>query len=269
MTLSVFDFDDYKPFVREFIWELPHRGRGQYRAMAKHMRVHTTLLSHVFRGTKHLTAEQGCALASFLGLAELDTDYLLALIESGRAGTVELKQAIARRLTQLRERRAQLEHRIPGARTLSREERATFYSQWYYSAVRLASSLPGLGDASAIAERLRLPTDLVRDALEFLLASNLIEQSEGGFELVARRTHLGASSPLAATHHRNWRTIAMNRYERMSSRDFAFTAPVTLSHKDASHVRELLVDAVSRVTEVVGPSRAEALCLLNIDWLEL
>ena len=62
------------------------------------MRVHTTLLSHVFRGTKHLTAEQGCALASFLRLAELDTDYLLALIEGSRAGTFELKNVVTRAL---------------------------------------------------------------------------------------------------------------------------------------------------------------------------
>lgn len=269
MTVSVFDFDDYKQFVRQFVGELPHRGRGQYRAMAKHMRVHTTLLSHVFRGTKDLTAEQGCALAAFLGLAELDADYLLALIESSRAGTLDLKNAINRRLTQLRERRSQLEHRIPGARNLSREERATFYSQWYYSAVRLASSLPGMVDAAAIAQRLRLPVDLVRDALGFLLASNLIKQNGDGFELVAKRTHLGASSALASTHHRNWRAVAMNRYERMSSRDFAFTSPVTLSQKDAARVRELLVGVVSAVTEVVGPSPGESLCLLNIDWLEL
>jgi uncharacterized protein (TIGR02147 family) len=269
MSVSVFDFDDYKPFVREFIKQMPRAGRGQYRAMAKHLRVHTTLLSHVFRGTKELTAEQGCALASFLSLAELDADYLLALIESNRAGTRELQGAIARRLMQLRERRSQLEHRIPGARSLSGEERTTFYSQWYYSAVRLASSLPGMGDPMSIAQRLGLPVDLARDALEFLLQSNLIRRNGDGFELVAKRTHLGASSPLAAVHHRNWRVVAMNRYERMNSRDFAFTSPVTLSRVDAARVRELLVGAVSDVTKLVEPSPGESLCLLNIDWLEL
>jgi hypothetical protein len=154
-------------------------------------------------------------------------------------------------------------------RSLSGEERATFYSHWYYSAVRLASSLPGMGEPAAIAERLRLPIELVRDALEFLLESNLIRKNGEGFELVAKRTHLGASSPLAAAHHRNWRVVAMNRYERMSSRDFAFTSPVTLSRADAAQVREVLVGAVSAVTKLVEPSPGESLCLLNIDWLEV
>jgi uncharacterized protein (TIGR02147 family) len=269
MAPSVFDFDDYKQFVREFILQQPHRGRGQYRRMAKYMRVHTTLLSHVFRGSKDLTPEQGCALAAYLELAELDSDYLLALIESSRAGTLDLKGAIARRLTQLRERHAQLEHRIPGARSLSREERGTFYSQWYYSAIRLATSLPDMLDAAAIAGRLNLPPGLVGQVLDFLLASNLIERNGERFELVSKRTHLSASSPLAASHHRNWRVAAMNRYESMSSRDFAFTSPLTLSRKDAARVRELLIAMVADVAKIVEPSDSETLRVLNIDWLEL
>src|SRR5262245_26815112 len=125
MAVSIFDFDDYKPFVREFVLEQPHRGRGQYRRMAKAMRVHTTLLSHIFRGSKELTPEQACALGSFLGLAELDSDYLLALVEKNRAGTAVLRRAIERRLAAIKDRQRQVEHRIPGARTLSREDRGT------------------------------------------------------------------------------------------------------------------------------------------------
>ena len=63
--------------------------------------------------------------------------------------------------------------------------------------------------------------------------------------------------------------MAMNRYERMSSRDFAFTSPVTLSRKDAARVRELLVGVVAAVTEVVGPPPGESLRLLNIHWREV
>jgi uncharacterized protein (TIGR02147 family) len=268
MPIAVFDYDDYKKFVREFVRELPHGGRGQYRRMAAQMRVHTTLISHVFRGNKELTPEQACALASFLGLRDLETDYLLALVERSRAGSQELTTAIDRRLAILRERHQQLEHRLPGARTLSREERATFYSQWYYSAVRLAASLPDMTSAEAIAARLKVPPELVRHALAFLIEAGLLKHEDGKYRLAAKRTHLGASSPLAAAHHRNWRVQSMNRYEAMSARDFAFTAPISLSRADFARVRELLVQAVANVAKIVEPSSCEALAVLNIDWLE-
>jgi uncharacterized protein (TIGR02147 family) len=269
MAKSIFEFGDYKQFVRESVLAMPHRGRGQYRRMAKHMRVHTTLLSHVFRGSKELTPEQACSLGSFLELKELESDYLLALVERNRAGSAELRIAIERRLERLRERHEQVEHRVPGARALSPEQRATFYSQWYYSAVRLATSLPGMSDADAIAERLDLPKDLVENALAFLVQSGLLVQEGAGYRLAAKRTHVGPTSPWAATHHRNWRVRAMNRYESMTRRDFAFTSPITLSRRDFTMVRELLVDTVAKVTQVVEPSECEALALLNIDWLEL
>lgn len=268
-AVTIFDFDDYKAFVRDYVQQLPHRGRGQYRRMAQHMRVHTTLLSHVFRGSKDLTPEQACALASFLELQELDADFLLALVERNRAGNGQLRAAVDRRLGNLRERRQQLEHRMPGARTLSREERATFYSQWYYSAVRLVTSLPEMANAESIAMRLDLPRDLVRTAITFLLESGLLVEESRGFRLAPKRTHLGANSPLAPTHHRNWRVRTMNRYERMTPRDFAFTSPVTLSRADFLVIRELLVDAATRVSSIVEPSACESLAILNIDWLEL
>jgi uncharacterized protein (TIGR02147 family) len=269
VTPTIFEFNDYKAFVVEHVKALPRGGHGQYRRMAKHLRVHTTLLSHVFRGDKELSPEQACGLATFLGLRELEQDYLLALVDRSRAGSVELKRAIDRRLSLLRERHEQIEHRVPGARTLSAEHRATFYSSWVYSAVRMASSLEDVRDAPAIAARLSLPQELVDSVLQFLLAAGLLSHDGERFQLVSKRTHVGASSPLAAAHHRNWRTQAMNRYERMTRRDFAFTSPVSVSREDARRIRELLVETVASVTTIVGPSECETLAVLNIDWLEL
>jgi uncharacterized protein (TIGR02147 family) len=269
MPVALFDYDDYKKFVRDFVREMPHAGRGQYRRMAASIRVHTTLISHVFRGSKDLTPEQACGLAAFLGLQDLDADYLLALVERNRAGSKELATAIERRLATLRERHQELEHRLPGARTLSREERATFYSQWYYSAVRLAASLPDMDDEGAIAARLKLPKERVHQALTFLLDAGLLAREDGKYRLVAKRTHLGSRSPLAPAHHRNWRVQSMSRYESMSSRDFAFTAPISLSRADFARVRELIVQVVADVAKVVEPSDCEELAILNIDWLAL
>jgi hypothetical protein len=61
----------------------------------------------------------------------------------------------------------------------------------------------------------------------------------------------------------------MARYESMARKDFAFTAPITLSRADFARVRELLVEAVTGVTAIVEPSEPQTLAVLNIDWLEL
>jgi hypothetical protein len=98
-------------------------------------------------------------------------------------------------------------------------------AQWYYTGVRLAASLPGMGDADAIAARLDLPRGVVQGVLAFLMVVGLLERDTGGYRSIAKRTHWGPSSPFAARHHKNWRPRAMRRYESTTARDFAFTSP--------------------------------------------
>lgn len=61
----------------------------------------------------------------------------------------------------------------------------------------------------------------------------------------------------------------MSRYEGMTRRDFAFTAPISLSRADFLRIRELLVEAVAAVSRIVEPSECEVLAMFNLDWLEL
>lgn len=269
MAASVFGFTDYKQFVRSLVETRDERRRGQYRAMATHLRVHASLLSHVFRGPKNLTPEQACALAEFLALGELEADYLVALVERARAGSAALERALDRRLRMLRERHLQIEHRLPESKTLTLRQQATFYSQWYFSAVRLATSLDEASSAESIAARLRLPIDCVERALAFLVSAGLLERRGERYAMVAKRTHIGATSPLAAVHHRNWRTRAMAMYDDIKPSDFVFSSAIALSKEDLIKVRELLAQAVANVAEIVEPSTSETLAVFSIDFLEL
>lgn len=269
LTESVFKFADYKAYVRGRVEAREEMGRGQYRAMAKHLRVHPSLLSHVLRGPKNLTPEQACAVAEFLALGDLETDYLVALVDRARAGSASLERALDRRLKILRERHQQIEHRLPASKTLSLKQQATFYSQWYFSAVRLAASLDELATAESIARRLQLPVDVVERALAFLLSARLVTREGTRYVVATKRTHLGASSPLAAVHHRTWRTKAMAMYDHIKPSDFVFTSVIALSAQDVSKVRELLSQSVTNVANIVTPSASETLATFNVDFIEL
>jgi hypothetical protein len=82
------------------------------------------------------------------------------------------------------------------------------------------------------------------------------------------RTHLSATSPFAANHHRNWRLKAMTIHEQMSANDFAFTSALILAKDDFKRLRELFVDCVANAAKIVEPSSCETLAILNIDLLE-
>lgn len=269
MQKPVFHYDDYKIFVADTLKGLPRNGHGQMRLIAEKLRVHTTLISHIFRGSKNLTPEQACALCDFLKLPPLDTDYFLALVELQRAGTRDLRNVIQRRLRHLRDQSLELVKRLPQDRMLSEEEKATFYSSWHYSAVRLLTSIPQFRGVEEIANALKLSVGRIQRVIDFLLAKALIKQTDAGFELGPSRIHLGSDSTYIGQHHRNWRTKAMAHLDNLENDDLVFSAPVSLSAKDRKKIRAELVRLIEETGKTVEKSEPQELVTLNIDWIKI
>jgi uncharacterized protein (TIGR02147 family) len=267
--MRVFDFESYKSFVTERVRAMPQGGRGQYGKIARHLRMHTTMVSQIFRGEKNLSLEQACALAEYFGLSDLETDFFLVLVEHERAGTAKLKRALDRRKRVLRAQATQVGSRLPPAKRLREEDKAVFYSHWYYSGIRLLTSLPSSGNADAIAEYLKLPQAIVARVLEFLLATGLCEEKGGRIAMGPARTHVPAGSPLVARHHLNWRLKAMERFSSISDDELAFTSPMTISREDGPKVREAIAELIEKVSGIVERTEPEKLSVLNIDWVDL
>jgi hypothetical protein len=99
--MSVFEFDNYRKFVRHAISTTPALGRGSVKKMATALRVHPSLISQVLSGSKDFTSEQANDIASFLNLNELETEYFLCLVDIERAGTSRLKTFLQNKLMRL------------------------------------------------------------------------------------------------------------------------------------------------------------------------
>ncbi|HLE01366.1 MAG TPA: TIGR02147 family protein [Bdellovibrionota bacterium] len=268
-TPELFDYSDYRKYVRDRIKGLPKGGHGQYRRIAHELKMHTTHVSQVFSGRKHLSAEQGTKLASFLALSELETLYFLTLLEFDRAGTQDLKGVKRRMLNEIRDRAKRLSTRLPHDKQLTETEQGVFYSDWVYSAARLATSLPGMKTADAISTELGLPRAKVAKIIEFLLQSGLCVRSSDGLEMGPKRIHVSAESPFVVQHHRNWRLLTGTRANRVTSDELMFTGPMTLSSTDFGEVRKELVRSIETVLKRVNTSKPKHLACLNIDWLKL
>ncbi|MCB9085341.1 MAG: TIGR02147 family protein [Bdellovibrionaceae bacterium] len=264
--MSVFSSLDYKTIVREFIQKQPKKGRGMSRRIAHHLRIHPAMVSQIFSGDRDLTPEQAIELASFMGLAELESDYFLLLVQFSRAGTHRLKENLRKQIKALQENAQDLRNRLPKDVELTEEDKAQFYSAWHFSGVRLASSLQRLTNPQEIADQLGISVSLAARTLEFLLTTGLcLRVEDGGLELGPSRTHLESSSPLIQHHHRNWRLKAFQGMESEDNRNLFYSGPMSMSHEAYDTVRELLVELLSQVRNQAEKSQAETLACLNLD----
>lgn len=266
--LTIFEFDNYKTYVAERIRSMPGGGHGEYKRIAHHLRVHTTLISHVFRGTADLTFEQAAELTSYLGLNELEQEYFLTLVQRARAGSAALSRILDRRLNELHTEATQSFQRPKPIKKLSERDKALFYSEWTFSGVRLLSAIPGFQDIDHIASRLNLSKTEVSRIVDFLVEVGLCEIRDG-LRPSVKLTHVAKSSPLAGRHHKNWRLKAMERYAHMQDSELAFTMPVTLREADALKVRKSIQQFLRQTDAVFDESPPEKLYCLNVDWFEV
>ena len=169
--MNIFESDNYKRFVREHLKTLPRRGHGQYLRIAKLLNIHTTMVTHIFKGESNLSVEQALKLAEFFALSPLETEYFITLVQHERAANSQSRHYFTKQLETLKGRALNLSERLQIKKVLDESDQAIFYSAWYFSGIRLLTAVHRLQSAEAIAEMIGLPLSTVARALKFLLST--------------------------------------------------------------------------------------------------
>jgi uncharacterized protein (TIGR02147 family) len=268
--MNIFEHENYKEFINNWIRLKPKKGRGESKRISELLRVHSTMMSHILRGSSHLSLEQASELAQYMGLSDLETDYLFELVLHDRAGTAKLREKIKVRIQSLRKRALQLKERLKNEqKTLSETDRAIFYSSWHYSAIRLLSTLEET-NVSEVREKLMISHRQLNEAVHFLTRVGLCTlTSSGKLRATPSLTHLGADSAHIWKHHQSWRIKAMSRYFDLEDEEIMYSAPLTISLKDMAIIRERIIRFIEELKKTVEASQPDRVACLNIDWFKV
>jgi len=260
-------YNDYKSYINDRLDADP-QGRGSRSSLARAIRSQSAYVSSVLRGNAHFTPEQGEAINEHLGHSETESDYFLLLLQLQRAGTESLRKRLKKQMQRIQETRFDLKKRLTVSQSLTKDDQAVYYSEWYYAAIHTLSSIPDYSSVAKIAQRLRLEPPVVAEAVEFLLRTGLMEKNKTGLKIGRTQIHLGADSPLISKHHLNWRLQAM---QHLGSRrdDLHYSSVVTLSEKDAVQVKELIVSVIQNVKSIVRDSKEESLQCFSLDFFTI
>ncbi len=264
--MYIFNYLDYKKLIIDLVTSKPKSGRGFYTKISNAIKTHPTYMSQIIHGDKHLSLEQACQLGAFLGFDSEETDFFVNLVEYNRAGSQALKIMIAKRLEKFSAEKKQIKAHLPNRLDLSETDKAVFYSEWFYSAVRLLTSIPNFNNAESIARHLNLPEHVVRSALDFLVQHQLCQSVGGDLKIGPALTHIDATSTFLNNHHKNWRLIGMTQQPHHKDGNLFFTAPFTASCEDIEEIRQVLLKTIAEVGRTVEPSAPQQLMCMNLDF---
>jgi uncharacterized protein (TIGR02147 family) len=260
---SIYEFDDLRLFIQSRI----KSGASSVKGVAELLGKDPSMISHFLSGKKQLGDNEIFRVGEFLGLNEQELNYLMALVQYDRATHPKLRDVLKMNLENIRQSHSNSKKASSG---LTEEDYAIFYSQWYYSAIRLLTSVPEYQTIDALTKKINLPREKVNGIVDFLVKTGLCNRKANGqLSLGVQYTYIDRNSPYLNRHHVNWRLKSLEEIPKGVPHNYSITAPLTVSRSDADKIRKLVDDLLEKVIKIVDTSSPEELIYLGIDYLKV
>ncbi len=266
---NIFDFRDYRSFLRQAIEFERSRLKGAQARLAAKMGCQSAYISMVVADRAELSAEQAVAGAEFFGLSPSETQYLVLLVQLARAGTPKLRQFIHQQIDELLQKRSNLAQRLQYESVLTSEQRGQYFSAWYFAAIHIGLTVPSLQSEDAIASYFRLPIATVRHVIEFLVQTGLAQRSQNLIQTGPTRIHTSADSGFATQSHINLRMQAVIDLQRPNPDHFHYSSIVSMSAADLQKLREIMIRAIEEIRKSVRESPEEEVVVYSMDLFGL
>jgi len=270
MEKSIFQFQSYRLYLRALLEESPRRGTRS--KLALHLNCQVSFLSQVLTERAHLTLEHALGVADFFQLAREERKYFMLMIQRDRAGSQGLREFFETQMKEFVKKHEAVREKIEVREELSENDFAKYYSSWLYSAVHIASAIPGMNDPREMATRLGVPLSSINEAVEFLARRQIIQKTNGRLSIGKKRVHLDSKSPFIVRHHSNWRQKVQSTYEQSGVRKnehLHYTAVLGLSREDAAQIKNIILESIQKSERVLKSSKEETPFVLLMDWFEL
>jgi uncharacterized protein (TIGR02147 family) len=268
--MEIFDYKDYREYIKAWIAAQAKKGRGQRAALAEAVRSPVSHISQVLSCISQLNLEQAEEANEFFSHNAEEAEFFLLLVQLGRAGTPKLRRRLESQMQKMQERRLRLKDRLGVKEQISSEHQAKFYSSWHYVAVHILLTIEKFQTKEAIAKRLKLSIRKTSEILDFLLRIGLVKQENSHYLVGNARMHLGNDSSSLSRHHTNWRMQAIQSFDRENADEaLHYSSVVSISEVDAQKIRSLLVKAIENTKALIKPSKEEELYSFCLDFFQV
>lgn len=268
---NVFDFKDYKIYLKNIENQRSKEGlRGFRSSLARASQCQTAYISQVFNGNAHFSLEQALSISEFLGHSKEESQFFILIVEFSRAGTPGLQKHFSDLMEEQLQKHLNLTNRFKIKEILSLEDQVIYYSEWVYSAVHMATTIPHLNSVEAISFFLQIPNRKIQIILNFLCSVGLVQKvSYDKYTIGIQRLHLKNDSPLKDKHSSNWRIKALNMMRQEDKINLHYTSVFSLSYEDMNKIKANLTKEIETNNEIIKGSSEQTLACICLDYFSL
>jgi len=242
---DIYNFHDYRQFLREWLQHLKAAHRLSTRQVAKTSGVSESYLSMILSGQRRLSAEQLNKLVPALKLERSEASYLEWLSTIVDADSPEQQLDALKKIQRFRRYRNLNPLEI---------ETYRYLQHWYHIAIRELAQLPGFQlDPKWIQGSLRykVPVPEIKEAVEFLIDHGFLKvDGQGRFvkpeKLIECKT--GVLKPALTKFHTEMLTLAATSITEIPSEErniSAYTGAIPADQIDAA--KKILNEAREKI----------------------
>jgi uncharacterized protein (TIGR02147 family) len=249
---SIFDFTDYRRFLREYYaWAKTNQRGFSHRAfMAKTGMSGPNYFKRVMEGVHNLTDNSIPKFASALELTDSEANYFKYLVYFNQAETLAEKDRFFGILMDLK---------TPHSHYVLEKAQYDYYKDWFNIAIReMLSFFPYKDNPQEMAKRLSppIPPKKVKKAIELLEQLSLIEKTEDGTYKASSKfilTEPDVQSLLVPKFHQAMTRLAEEAITRFPRGERYFSgSTVSLSERTYQEIIELIRITRKEVLRKVG-----------------
>ncbi len=273
MSKSIFNYNCYKTYIRDWVQAHPKKGRGLYSKMASCTGIQPVIISQTLSGSRDFSLDQAYLISEFMGIEEgLEWDYLTTLVYKERAATDKLKKSLIRKATALKKQNQMVGERFRDKARLAEFQSKIFFSDVDFSLTRavIAISTGIFDDVISRLSELGITQTKANYCLKELEEIGLIAKKDDQYIILEKGIHIDKESPYYKIFKESVSNLVKSRFgQRFKEDALNYQSLATLSKEAATVLRSDMLQFLKESSKKIADSRSEEIYVLNLDFVRL
>ena len=267
---NILEYEEYQKYLIDWIESKPKKGRGLKAAMADFLNIPRVQISKVLNHYTHLTLAQAAKLISYLDLSEIEGNYFYSLVDMARAGGVEQRELIGKRLDNLKDQwqtptRAGIEKK-----THTLEEMEIYFSSYLYGAMDLITSLEKYKTPTAISQYFNISKKKTLEILSFLVKIGALKKKGDKFIPTGELEWLELPKNINKINITNWRNRAIASLDYDEEVNNHQTMNFTVNRKAIPKIKKHIFDSMLDMSDkYLKEGNTDMICAICVDLFEI
>lgn len=274
--MEILSFTDYRTALSElFAWQKKLWGqRWTLSGLADQAGLQASYLTNVIKGRAHFSADQLRAIADAMKLSQVESEYLLLLLEWERSSYPPRKKDLSKCIEEIRRKNlSSIRYVTTKESPLSEKQQETYYLDPNVELLHMYLGVPRLSqEIKEISKSLAVTEEFIRETLKFLESTGLVEVRKGRWVKNPVKQHLPEDSPICRPHQSLVRFKSLDHIQKIpKEKKYSFMATVTMDEEARLKIQAAYLSFLKEAQNIVEKSEPEGIYQIQFDmfpWLK-